>query len=147
MRDKEIKDMLVRHEGIRTFPYHCSESKLTIGIGRNLEQNGISEEEAYYLLENDIKRVMSNLDKSFQMWRCFPKKARLVCIDMAFQMGIAGFLKFKKTIALMQLGMWLEASEELLDSKYAVQTPNRAAYNSRQLALCHGEKIKRGSSS
>ena len=60
------------------------------------------------------------------MWRCFPKKARLVCIDMAFQMGIAGFLKFKKTIALMQLGMWLEASEELLDSKYATQTPNRA---------------------
>ena len=65
---------------------------------------------------------------------------------MAFQMGIAGFLAFKKTIALMQLGMWLEASEELLDSKYAVQTPNRAAYNSRQLALCHGEKIKRGTS-
>lgn len=138
--------MLVRHEGIRTFPYHCSENRLTIGIGRNLEQNGISEEEAYYLLENDIKRVMSNLDKSFHMWRCFPKKARLVCIDMAFQMGIAGFLGFKKTIALMQLGMWLEASEELLDSRYAIQTPNRAAYNSRQLALCHGEKIKRGTS-
>ena len=147
MITKEIRDMLVRHEGIRTYPYYCSENKLTLGIGRNIQQNGISEEEAYYLLENDIKRVMSNLDKSFHMWRCFPKKARLVCIDMAFQMGIAGFLGFKKTIALMQLGMWLEASEELLDSRYAVQTPNRAAYNSRQLALCHGEKIKRGTSS
>ena len=146
MITREMRDMLVRHEGIRSFPYNCSENRLTIGIGRNIEQNGISEEEAYYLLENDIKRVMSNLDKSFHMWRCFPKKARLVCIDMAFQMGIAGFLGFKKTIALMQLGMWLEASEELLDSKYAIQTPNRAAYNSRQLALCHGEKIKRGTS-
>lgn len=147
MRDKEIKDMLIRHEGLRTFPYNCSENKLTIGIGRNLESNGISEDEAHYLLENDIKRVMQNLQRNLPAYLRFPDKAKLVCIDMAFQMGIEGFLGFKKTIALMQLGMWLEASEELLDSKYAVQTPNRAAYNSRQLALCHGEKIKRGSSS
>jgi len=145
--DTEIKDMLIRHEGLVCSPYKCSEGKLTIGVGRNLEANGISEDEAHYLLDNDIKRVKENLDRSFKMWRCMPKRARLVCIDMAYQMGISGFLGFRKTIALMQMDMWLEASEEILRSKYNEQTPNRCAYNSRQLALCHGEKIKRRSSS
>ena len=147
MNNKEIKDMLIKHEGLVCNTYKCSEGKLSIGVGRNLEANGISEDEALYMLDNDIKRVIESLDKSFKMWRCMPKKARMVCIDMCFQMGVTGFLGFRKTIALMQMGMWLEASEELLDSKYASQTPNRAAYNSRQLSLCHGEKIKRGSSS
>ena len=147
MNNNEIKDMLIKHEGLVCNLYKCSEDKLTIGVGRNLEANGISEDEAHYLLDNDIKRVIESLDKSFKMWRCMPKRARMVCIDMTFQMGITGFLGFRKTIALMQMGMWLEASEEVLDSKYARQTPNRAAFNSRQLALCHGEKIKRGTSS
>lgn len=56
-------------------------------------------------------------------------------------MGLQGFLGFRRTIGLMQMGMWLEASEELLDSKYYTQTPSRALYNSRQLSLCqNGQK-------
>ena len=137
---KEAKQMLIKHEGIRVHPYKCSEDKLTIGIGRNLEANGISEEEAMYLLDNDIDRVIKNLDKIFPAWKVMPSKARLVCIDMCFQMGITGFMNFRRTRALMEMGAWLEASEELLRSKYAVQTPNRAAYNSRQLALCQNAK-------
>ena len=137
---KEAKAMLIKHEGIRVHPYKCSEDKLTIGIGRNLEANGISEEEAMYLLDNDIDRVIKNLDKVFPAWKVMPSKARLVCIDMCFQMGITGFMNFRRTRALMEMGAWLEASEELLRSKYAVQTPNRAAYNSRQLALCQNAK-------
>ena len=136
----EAKQMLIKHEGIRVHPYKCSEDKLTIGIGRNLEANGISEEEAMYLLDNDIDRVIKNLDKIFPAWKVMPSKARLVCIDMCFQMGITGFMNFRRTRALMEMGCWLEASEELLRSKYAVQTPNRAAYNSRQLALCQNAK-------
>lgn len=136
----EAKEMLIKHEGIRVHPYKCSEDKLTIGIGRNLEANGISEEEAMYLLGNDIDRVINNLDKIFPAWKVMPKRARLVCIDMSFQMGITGFMNFRRTRALMEMGAWLEASEELLRSKYAVQTPNRAAYNSRQLALCQNAK-------
>ena len=56
---------------------------------------------------------------------------------MCFQMGITGFMSFKETRKLMELGKWLEASEEVLRSKYAIQCPNRALYNSRQLALCN----------
>ena len=135
MYDK-VKDMLVRHEGLMCTLYQCSADKTSIGVGRNLTDNGISEDEAMYLLENDIDRVIKNLDKHWSVWRSFPEKAQMVCIDLVFNLGINGFMNFRRTRALMEMGMWLEASEELLDSKYAIQTPNRANYNSRQLALC-----------
>ena len=135
-----IKEMLIKNEGLVCQPYHCSANKLTIGVGRNLEANGISEDEAMYLLENDINRVVANLDKMWEVWRSFPVPAQEVCVDMAFQMGIAGFMNFRQTRALMEMGCWLEASEEVLRSKYAVQTPNRAARNSRKLALCKSAK-------
>ncbi len=134
--------MLLKHEGMRTFPYKCSENKLTIGIGRNLESNGISEDEAMYLLNNDIKRTIEDLDKNYGAWITFPVEARMVCIDLVFNLGITGFMKFKKTRQLMELGMWLEASEELLDSKYHIQLPSRSLYNSRQLALCQQKQQK-----
>ena len=132
----KVVDMLKRHEGLKIFPYYCSQNKLTLGIGRNLEDKGISKDEAYYLLNNDIKQVQEQLTKNWGVWRTFPEKARLVGIDMCFQMGITGFMSFKETRKLMELGKWLEASEEVLRSRYAIQTPNRALYNSRQLALC-----------
>ena len=137
---EDIKQMLLKHEGMRTFPYKCSEGKLTIGVGKNLEANGITEEEAMYLLDNDIKRVTDNLDKMWPVWRQLPPKAQMVSIDATFQMGITGWMNFRHTRALMEMGCFLEASEEILRSKYAIQTPNRAAYNSRQLALCHNAK-------
>jgi lysozyme len=141
MYDK-VKEMLVRHEGVMCTLYQCSEAKWTIGVGRNLQDRGVTEDEAMYLLDNDIKRVMSQLDEYWTVWRSFPEKAQLCCVDMTFQMGIKGFMGFRRTRALMEMGMWLEASEELLDSKYAIQTPNRANYNSRQLALCNKDAKK-----
>ena len=135
-----IKEMLIKNEGLVCQPYHCSAGKLTIGVGRNLESNGISEDEAMYLLENDIKRVVDSLDKNWEVWRSFEPLAQEVCVDCTFQMGISGFMNFRRTRALMEMGAWLEASEEILRSKYAVQTPNRAARNSRKLALCQNAK-------
>ena len=147
MFDAEVKQMLVRHEGIRIFPYKCSENYLTISCGRNLETNGISEEEAMYLLDNDIKRVKEELNMNFGAWRTMPEKARMVCIDMTFQMGITGFMKFRKTRQLMEMGLWLESSEEILRSRYNLQTPSRCAFMSRKLALCgqNGKDKRRAS--
>ena len=135
-----IKEMLIKNEGLVCQPYHCSANKLTIGVGRNLEANGISEEEAMYLLENDIQRVIDNLDKNWSVWRQLPIPCQEIAIDCTFQMGITGWMNFRRTRALMEMGAYLEASEEILRSKYAVQTPNRAARNSRKLALCQNAK-------
>ena len=65
MYDK-VKEMLIRHEGVVCTLYQCSESRWTIGAGRNLQDRGITEDEAMYLLDNDIKRVMSQLDEYFK---------------------------------------------------------------------------------
>ena len=135
----QVKEMLLKHEGLRLYPYHCSEDKLTIGIGRNIQDRGITEDEAKYLLANDINEVTEQLDKVWAAWRTFPVKAQYVCIDMAFQLGVEGFMKFRQSRQLMEEGMWTEASEEILRSKWARQTPNRANYNSRQLYLCQNK--------
>ena len=50
-----IKAQLVRHEGLKLKPYRCTAGKLTIGIGRNLDDRGISQKEAYAMLERDIQ--------------------------------------------------------------------------------------------
>ena len=58
-----IKEMLIKNEGLVLQPYRCKNNFLSLGVGRNLDANGISEDEAMFMLENDINRVVANLDK------------------------------------------------------------------------------------
>ena len=131
-----LKKRLVDFEGLVLKPYHCSQNYLSIGVGRNLDSNGITEEEAMYLLDNDIHKVIEQLDKQWAVWRTFPDAAKYVSIDVAFNMGINTWMSFRKTRAYMEMGEWEEASKELLDSKYAEQVGRRAIFNSEQLASC-----------
>jgi lysozyme len=146
MSDK-VKKMLIKNEGMMCNLYTCKAGKISIGVGRNLTDRGISEDEAMYMLNNDEKETYNNLDKHWIIWRSFPENAQLVCVDMTYNLGIIGFMGFRKTRELMELGMWLEASEELLDSKYAVQLPNRSLKNSALLSSCNkdGKDIRRSS--
>jgi len=135
-----IKEMLIKNEGLVLQVYKDSLGYDTIGVGRCLDKNGISEDEAMYLLENDIERVIASLDKNWSVFRTFPPLAQEVAIDCTFQMGITGWMNFRRTRALMEMGAWIEASEEILRSKYHQQTPARCARNSRKLALCQNAK-------
>jgi lysozyme len=137
-----IKKMLMRHEGVVCHLYKCKAGKNTIGVGRNLDDVGMSEDEVMYLLGNDIIRVENELDKNWGVWRAFPEDARVACRDLVFNMGITGFMQFRKTRELMELGLWLEASEELLRSRYAVQLPYRSAENSGLLLKCQQKQQK-----
>lgn len=128
-----VKQRLLDFEGMVLKPYHCKQNYLTIGVGRNLESNGITEEEALYLLENDLNQTIAKLDKQWEIWRTFPAKAQQVCIDLVFNMGINTFMSFRKTRAFMELGEWEKAGDELLNSKYAEQVGRRAIFNSEEL--------------
>ena len=131
-----IKKRLIDFEGLVLKSYVCPTGYTSVGVGRNLETNGITEEEAMYLLNNDIKTVIKKLDKHWITWRKLPITAQYVCIDLVFNMGVNSFMSFRKTRAYMEMGDFEKAGIELLDSQYAKQVGRRAIFNSEQLASC-----------
>jgi len=110
---------LVRHEGLRLYPYKDTKGKLTIGVGRNIEDNGINEQEAMYMLENDIERSRKELENNLPFFNTLNKARQDVLINMCFNMGITSFLEFEKTFEYIEAGDFEAASIEMLDSKWA----------------------------
>lgn len=130
MSDPVLIDHLIREEGYRRSAYADHLGYLTIGIGRMIDGRlggGITPDEAKYLLANDIKRVEDNLDVYIPWWRTLDQARRLVLTSMAFQMGVNGLLKFTNTLADVQAGRYADASVRMMQSKWAKQTPKRAA--------------------
>jgi lysozyme len=122
---KEI-DLLKKHEGLRLKPYRCSADKLTIGYGRNLDDVGISEEEAEMLLLNDLLTANIEVENRFVWFEDLDEVRKAVVVNMIFNLGIARFSAFKKTISLIEEGSYSEAAQEMLDSRWANQVGSRA---------------------
>ena len=123
---QELMDRLEKEEGYRQFPYKDSLGILTIGIGRNLESNGISEAEAKYLLANDIHIAMAALNYAYPNFRKWPENVQIVLIDMTFNMGISKVKEFHHMMNYIESGDYKTASEEMLNSKWAHQVGERA---------------------
>lgn len=121
-----IEDLLILHEGLRLTPYHCTTGKLTIGIGRNLEDTGITEAEARHLLRNDLQRLRRALPAGFVGWERLGPVRRAVLTDMAYNVGVAGLLGFRKLRTALALRDWPEAARQMLDSRWATQVGERA---------------------
>lgn len=121
-----LRDDLIRHEGLRLFPYRDSEGLLTIGVGRNIEERGISREEALYLLDNDIREHTSELRARFQVVDTLTEARRDVLINMAFNMGVPRLAGFLRMWAAIEAGDWRKAAAEMLDSEWALQVGDRA---------------------
>lgn len=125
MNYTKLLKQLELHEGWRKYPYHDTVGKLTIGIGRNLDDRGISREEALFMLENDIKEVVQFA--SHKPWfNSLSDVRKRVIVDMMFNLGTAGFMKFKRTIQAIEERDWDKASEQMLASKWARQVGSRA---------------------
>lgn len=123
--DKMI-DELVDHEGLELFPYEDSLGIVTIGVGRNLEERGISEDEAFYLLSNDIDVIWEELIKSHPIVEDLDDQRQMILLNMAFNMGVPRLSKFKKMWAAIENNNMEEASKEALDSRWASQVGRRA---------------------
>ena len=121
-----LKTMLIRHEGLRLRIYPDSVGKWTIGVGRNLSDRGISENEAYYLLSHDIADSISDMRATFPEFDAFSEDRQLALVDMRFNLGLGNFLKFKRMVEDIQKERWDLAAIEALDSKWATQVGNRA---------------------
>ena len=80
------------HEGERLIVYKCTAGKLTLGVGRNLEDLGISQDESAMMLAYDIERVCKELNTSLEWYRGLNDVRQRVIIDMAFNLGINGLI-------------------------------------------------------
>lgn len=121
-----VTEMLKRHEGLKLKPYKCTAGKLTIGYGRNIEDNGISISEAEAMLNNDIQSFRDILYHRYKWYAGLSQVRKAVVIDMTFNLGISRFAKFKKTIEFIRQGEFGKASVEMLDSNWANQVGYRA---------------------
>ena len=118
--------LIKKHEGLRLYPYKCTAKKTTIGYGRNLEDVGISEAEAFIMLENDIDIVVSSLEQHISFWDKLTSNRQAVFIDMCFNLGLRGFLGFKKMLKASEVGRIDEVIKQMLNSRWAVQVGSRS---------------------
>ena len=136
-------EQLKVHEGFEPDYYQCTANKRTIGYGRNVDNNPFStkeleflgrdefidepmtEEEAEHLLENDVNEVTA-LIKDHLPWADLCPARQGVCVNMAFNLGVSGFFKFKNMIAAMNDCYYEKAANEMLNSRWAKQVTNRA---------------------
>ena len=133
MADK-LTEMLVDHEGMRRKPYRCTAGKLTIGVGRNLDDRGISPDEAMYMLANDIKDARRELSAAFLWFDKLDEVRQAVLIDMCVNLGLSRLQGFRNTLALIGVGKYEAAAQEMLNSKWAEQVGRRAQRLSRMMA-------------
>jgi lysozyme len=134
-----LRAELKRDEGLRLFPYVDSVGKVTIGYGRNLTDNGINQEEAAAMLEQDIQRHVSDLIIAFPWVLTLDPARQIVLGNMAFNLGITRLRLFKRFLASVQAGQYAQAAIEMLESRWAEQVGPRAT---RLASVMHSGEIK-----
>lgn len=122
----DYKTTLIADEGLRLKPYKCTGDKLTIGIGRNLEDKGISVAEAHFMLDNDIKDAKDAARRLVRSFDVLSDDRKIVLVSMVFQMGERGVSKFRNMIKCIEMQSFDIAASEMLDSIWARQTYARA---------------------
>jgi len=161
------REQLIYDEGLRLKPYKCMANKITIGVGRNLEdnplspdevmtmllsrphikvnntdikilrelllddfyKNGITRQEAYYFLDNDVKKFSAELRKALPWVNDAPEEVQNILLNMTFNMGISRLLSFngpQGTIRMIQRGEYQRAAENLKKSLWYRQVTSRA---------------------
>ena len=128
-----LKDQLLRDEELRLKPYTDSVGKLTIGVGRNLTDKGISLQEAQLLLVNDIGAALSELQSALPWTAMLDDVRKGALLNMTFNLGIGGLLEFHDFLARMERGDFPGAAGAMLDSLWARQVGARATRLSIQI--------------
>jgi len=133
--DKTVEEYIKRNEGLRLKPYKCSAGKLTIGYGRNIEDNGISLDEAEFLLSSDIRSVTEEIRRLIPDFDSLELPQKTALIDMGFNLGITRLSKFKLMLKAVNARDFKTAAMEMLDSNYANQLPNRSSKNAELIQI------------
>ena len=127
MTPTDFEQMLIRHEGLKLKPYKCTAGKLTIGVGRNIEDMGITEDEAIYMLRNDVARFAAELAQAKPIVKSLDDVRYYVLLNMAFNLGINRLLKFEKMWKAIEDQRYTDAALEMQDSRWCEQVGGRCS--------------------
>ena len=121
-----LRAQLIHHEGLRLKPYTDTTGHITIGVGRNLTDVGISHTEAMLLLDNDINRTLLGIAPALPWFGFLNDVRQRVLTDMAFNLGPEGLLKWVNTLHAIESGQYREAARQMRNSLWAQQVGTRA---------------------
>ena len=128
-----MREMLIANEGLSLKLYKCTAGITSIGVGRAIQTRGISEDEAMFMLTNDIEICIAALDKHYPWWKRLSEARPEVMVDLMFNLGESRLAKFVQFLQSMETASSTEdyavAAEHLLDSLYAKQLPGRSKRN------------------
>ena len=113
-------------EGFRARVYKDSLGIDTIGYGFTIKDLVLDEDISEMILRRKLDSLIDSVDKKFPFLKDMPIEVKDVLYEMCYQMGVSGVSKFKKTLAYLENSEFRMASKEMLDSRWARQTPNRA---------------------
>tara|TARA_R100000781_G_C4062908_1_gene121659 strand:- start:601 stop:1005 length:405 start_codon:yes stop_codon:yes gene_type:complete len=130
---KQLIERIAVNEGFRSEVYKCSEGVDTFGHGLTY----ITEEESLDILAKRIPKRHLELMDRVDWYDALPQKVKEVVIEMTYQLGISGMLKFKKMIANMKEKNWQLAANEMKDSLWYRQTKSRCEQLA-QIVADHG---------
>ena len=134
---RELIAQLKVDEGVEPCAYQDHLGFWTIGVGRLIDKrkpgSGLRPSEIDFLLQNDVDDRIDQLTRRLPWFQNLDDARKGVLLNMAFQMGVEGLLGFKNTLALIEAGNYAKAAENMLLSKWAQQTPNRAKKMARQM--------------
>lgn len=139
MDRQQLRADLVRDEGWRRHVYLDSLGFATIGFGFLVDERrgpGLPRGIADQWLDHLISGVVTQLDHRLPWWRDQPEEVQRALANMAYQLGMSGLLNFSRMLAALERNDRAEAAREALDSRWAVQTPQRAQ---RVAALIRGD--------
>lgn len=127
MNTKRLVESIKRHEDLSLKPAPDPDGVThVIGYGRNLERTGITMSESEYLLLNDVERCYKSATRLIERFDLLSDQRQGVLIEMVYQLGEGGVFGFRKMIEAVEAGDYEKAAAEMLDSKWAQQTPARA---------------------
>lgn len=126
-----LKERIKSNEGFSSKPYKDQLGYLTIGYGHLILPNEnillkkqINKKELEEIFEKDFKKALSNFNNTFKPFNLNEKESELL-IEMIFQLGIKGCLKFKNLIKNIKKGNKHLVCFDMMDSLWYKQTPNR----------------------
>jgi lysozyme len=137
---KKLSEQLTLHEGMKCFPYVDTVGKMTIGVGRNLTDRGLTKDECNHLLQNDIQISLIELQQHFPWFDRLEDTRQMALIDMHFNLGMNRLKSFKNTLRLIQETLmgdatWSDVAKEMLNSKWATQVGKRAETLAKMMEL------------